>query len=124
MNILDSSAWLEYFTDSKNAGNFAKIIENTGALVVPTITIYEVFKKILQKQNRKKALESIAHMKQGKVIDLNLNLTMDAVKLSMKFNLPMADSIILATAQHYNATVWTQDADFKGLPGVKYFKKA
>ncbi|MBI5753974.1 type II toxin-antitoxin system VapC family toxin [Candidatus Peregrinibacteria bacterium] len=123
MNILDSSAWLEYFADTKNAGNFSKIIENTKDLIVPTITIYEVFKKVLQKKDRKKATETIAYMKQGKIVDLNLNLSLEAVKLNMKYNLPMTDSIILATAKQYNATVWTQDADFKGIPGVKYFKK-
>ncbi|MEK7085688.1 MAG: type II toxin-antitoxin system VapC family toxin [Patescibacteria group bacterium] len=122
-NVVDSSAWLEYFVGTKNADNFAKVIENTKNLIIPTITIYKVFKKILQRKNRKNAIEIIAHMKLGKIIELNLGLSLKAAKLSIKFNLPMADSIILATAQEYNATVWTQDEDFKGIPGVKYFKK-
>ena len=122
-NVVDSSAWLEYFVGTKNADNFAKVIENTKNLIIPTITIYKVFKKILQRKNRKNAIEIIAHMKLGKIIELNLGLSLKAAKLSIKFNLPMADSIILATAQEYNATVWTQDEDFKGIPGVKYLKK-
>jgi predicted nucleic acid-binding protein len=123
MNIVDSSAWLEYFTGSRNARHFAGAIENTEALLVPAVTLYEVFKKILAERSEDMALKIVAHMKAGQVIDLDLEIALMAAKLSHVNSLPMADSIILATARKYRATVWTQDADFKGLEGVKYFKK-
>ncbi|MFC1616023.1 type II toxin-antitoxin system VapC family toxin [Patescibacteria group bacterium] len=123
MNIVDSSAWLEYFANSKNAKNFIKPIENTKRLIVPTIIIYEIFKKILHEKDEHIALQIIAHLKQGKVVDLSLELSISAGKLSYEHKIPMADAIILATANKYNAKIWTQDADFKGLKNVMYFKK-
>lgn len=123
MNIVDSSAWLEYFANSKQAEHFAKTIEDAQNLLVPTITLYEVFKKVLTEKNEHAALQIVAHMKTGRVIDLNMNLALVAGNLSKKMKLPMADSIILATAQEHDATIWTQDADFKNIKGVKYFAK-
>lgn len=123
MNIIDSSAWLEYFANSKRAEYFAKPIEDERNLIVPTITIYEVFKKILTEKSEHAALQIVAHMKAGRVIDLNMNLALVAGALSKKIKLPMADSIILATAREHDATIWTQDADFKNIKGVKYFPK-
>jgi len=123
MNVVDSSAWLEYFADTVNAKNFAKAIEDTSNLVVPTIVIYEVFRKTLKERNKKQAVEKIMHMKQGWKSDLSEKIALSASKLSVKHNLPMADSIIYATAQMHEATLWTQDSDFKNLPGVKYFSK-
>ena len=123
MNIVDSSAWLEYFADTINAKNFARIVENTKSLLVPSIILYEVFKKILSEKDENTALRIIAHMKLGKVIDLDLDIALIAGKLSLMHKLPMADSIILATAQKYKATLWTQDNDFKNINGVKYFPK-
>lgn len=123
MNIVDSSCWLEYLTNSKLANNYAKVIEHPKQLIVPSITLYEVFKKALQEKGESTALQIVAHMKQGKVIDLNLEISILAANLSIEYSLPMADSIILATARKHGATLYTQDADFKGLDGVKYFKK-
>lgn len=123
MNIVDSSGWLEYFADTKNAKNFAATIENIKELLVPVITIYEVFKKVLQNKGEEFALQIIAHMKQGKVIDMNLELAIYAAKLSAELHLPMADSIILATAKKYNAKIWTQDKDFENQEGVIFFQK-
>ena len=123
MNIIDSSGWLEYFADTKNADNFAPAIEDLANLITPTIIIYEVFKKIRTYTTENDALEKIAHMKRGIVVDLDLEIALNATKLSKIHNLPMADSIILATAHQYNATIYTQDVDFKGIEGVKYFKK-
>ena len=123
MNIVDSSAWLEYFAGTKNAGNFAKVIEASKSLIVPSIIFYEVFKKILSERGEDDALFITAHMKIGKVVDLDLDTALRAAKLSSEYGLPMADSIILATAQKYDAVVWTQDADFKRFKGVKYFSK-
>lgn len=123
MNIVDTSAWLAIFTNEKNAGKFIPAIENPGKLIVPSVVIYEIFKKLLQEKNEEVALRYIANMRQGTVVDLNTELALHAGKLSRSLNLAMADSIILATAKKYNATIWTQDKDFKGIPGVKYFKK-
>ncbi|MES0488601.1 MAG: type II toxin-antitoxin system VapC family toxin [Leptospirales bacterium] len=124
MNIVDSSGWIEYFSDSNRANLFSKPIENTKKLIVPSITLYEVFKKLLSETNEDIALTAIAHMQQGKVVDLDQENAISAAKLSCKYNVPMADSIIYATTLLYNATLWTQDVDFKNLKGkIKYFRK-
>ncbi|MEK6614558.1 MAG: type II toxin-antitoxin system VapC family toxin [Bacteroidota bacterium] len=123
MNVVDSSAWLEYFADTKNGKKFEKVIENTELLLVPSITLYEVFKKILMERDEHIALQIVAHMKMGKVIELDMEIALSAAKFSKEFRLPMADSIIFATGKKYHATIWTQDADFKNLEGVKYFRK-
>jgi predicted nucleic acid-binding protein len=123
MNLVDSSGWLEFFADGPNAKFFATPLKNVDELVVPTISIYEVFKSVLRQRDESAGLQAIALMKQGQVVDLTTNIAMMAAKLSLKHNVPMADSIILSTGRLYQATVWTQDADFKGLDGVEYVKK-
>lgn len=122
-NIVDSSGWLEYFADAKNADFFAPAIENTKVLIVPCISILEVFKHILRQRSEEHALECIECMMQGNIIDLNLELSLNAAKLGVQHKIPLADSIILATGLAHEAMIWTQDADFKGLPNVKYIKK-
>jgi predicted nucleic acid-binding protein len=124
MNVVDSSAWLEYFADGPNAQHFAPIIENADALLVPTITLLEVFKRIAQQRDESTALQYVAVMQQSTVVDLDAALSLRAAALGMRHKLPLADSIIYATAQNANATVWTQDADFDGLDDVHYFAKA
>lgn len=123
MNIVDSSGWLAFFADEKNAGQFLPILEDTASLVVPSVTIYEVFKVVLRESGENAALQASIAMQRGKVVDANTSLAMKAAKLSLKYNLPMADSIILATAHMHDAVLWTQDADFKNIPGVKYLPK-
>jgi predicted nucleic acid-binding protein len=123
MNIVDSSGWLAYFTDDTNAKHFLAPLQDTASLVVPTITIYEVFKVVLRESNENEALQAAAAMQKGTVVDVTVQLAITASKLSLEYSLPMADSIILATAKAYNAILWTQDADFKNMPGVKYFLK-
>lgn len=123
MNVVDSSAWLSYFADDKNSGTFAKPIEAVEELLVPSITITEVFKNILRQRGEDAAIEAIAHMEQGKVISLDNRLAVDAACFGVEHKLPLADSIIYATAQRHEAILWTQDVDFKGLEGVKYFAK-
>lgn len=124
MNIVDSSGWLEYFADTERANNFAKPIENTKILIIPVIIIYEVFKKLLIEANEEFALIAIAHMQQGKVVELDQELAITAAKFSFECKIPMADSLIYSTAIKYDATLWTQDEDFKDLEGkIKYFKK-
>jgi predicted nucleic acid-binding protein len=124
MNVVDSSGWLEYFADGPNAGFFAAAIEKIDELIVPTISIYEVFKRVLQQRGEATALQTAALMHQGQVIDLTAPLALDAAKLSRELSLPMADSIMLATAQARDATLWTQDGDFESIVGVKYVSKA
>jgi len=123
MNVVDSSGWLEYFADALNAEKFAPGIQSTRELVVPTLSIYEVFKRVLQQRSETEALRAVALMLQGRVVDLNTTIALIAAKLSAELKLPMADSIMLATAREYHATFWTQDADFEGMEGVKYFSK-
>ncbi len=123
MNIVDSSAWLSYFSGDANAEVFSNPIENIDKLVVPSITITEVFKCILRQRGEDMALEAIAHMEQGLVISLDSVLALDAAQYGVALKLPLADSIIYATARKFNALIWTQDIDFKLLKGVKYFPK-
>lgn len=123
MNVVDSSAWLEYFADGPNAGYFAKTIENPDELLVPAITLLEVFKRISQQRDESTALQYIAVMRQSAVAELGADLALRAAVLGLRHKLPLADSIIYATAQASGALVWTQDADFKGLEGVRYRAK-
>lgn len=123
MNIVDSSAWLSYFADDGNAVYFAEPIENTAALLVPSITLTEVFKVILRQRDEDVALAAIAHMEQAQVIVLDSRLAIDAAYYGIKYKLPLADSIIYATAMKYDAIVWTQDDDFELLDRVRYFPK-
>ncbi len=123
MNVVDSSAWLEYFSDGLNANKFSNPLQDVNNLIVPTITIFEVFKVVLRERGEGDALQAISAMKQGTVIDLSPEIAMQSAKTSHELKIPMADSIILTTAQMYKAIVWTQDNDFEGLNGCKYFKK-
>jgi len=123
MNLIDSSAWLEYFTDGNNAGFFAPVIENIDEVIISVINLYEVYKKVLLEKDENEAIQAIALMQQAKVIDVTNSISILAAKLSIKFKMPMADSIIYATARMYDAIVWTQDSHFKELESVKYFKK-
>jgi predicted nucleic acid-binding protein len=123
MNIVDSSGWLEYFADGTNVDFFAPVIEDKDGLLVPVITLYEVFKRVLQQRNEEEALQAVSIMQEGQVIDLNTEISLNAAKISSDLKLPMADSIILATSNLYHATLWTQDGDFKNIRGVKYIEK-
>jgi len=121
MNIIDSSGWLEYFSDGPNAKHYLSPLNDPSSLIVPVITIYEVFKVVLRESAENEALQAVSAMQKGIIIDLNANLAMDASKLSLKHNLPMADSIILATARAHNCVIWTQDSDFQDIENVNYF---
>ena len=123
MNVVDSSGWLEYFADGPNAGFFAPAIQNLEHLVVPTLSVFEVFKRILQQREEGEALQAVAVMQQGNVVELSSVLALDAARLSLELRIPMADSIMLATSRSCGATLWTQDSDFKGIDGVKYIKR-
>lgn len=123
MNVVDSSGWLEYLADGPNAGFFASAVEATGDLIVPSISIYEVFKRVLQQRGENAALQATALMQQGRVAELTASLALTAAHLGVEESLPMADSIMLATARAFDATLWTQDADFASIAGVKYIAK-
>ena len=121
VNAVDSSCWLEYFAGTPAARRYAAAIEDTSKLVVPVITLYEVFKKIYAAVGEAQALLAIAHMRQGKVVDVDARLALDAARLGATHRLPMADSLIYAAARCHGATLWTQDEHFAGLHGVRYF---
>lgn len=123
MNVVDSSAWLEYFGDGPNAAEFAIAIESPDSLLVPTLALFEVFKRTCQLKDESAALETAAVMLQGRVVELSSTLAFDAARLSLETGLAMADSIILATARAEGATLWTQDAHFEGLHRVEFRSK-
>jgi predicted nucleic acid-binding protein len=123
MNIVDSSGWLAYFADEPNAKHFLVPLSDSALLIVPTVTIYEVFKVILRESSENEALQAVVAMQKGRVIDLSASLAVAASRLSLEHQLPMADSIILATAQEFKAMIWTQDSDFRNISKVKYYPK-
>ena len=123
MNIVDSSGWLAYFADEPNGKHFLTPLSDSNSLVVPTATIYEVFKVILRESSENDALQAVVAMQKGTVVDLTPSLAIAASKLALEYNLSMVDSVILATAREFSAILWTQDADFKNMSGVKYFPK-
>ena len=123
MNVVDSSAWLEYFSDGPNADFFAPAIEAVDELLVPALGIFEVFKHVLRERGEASALQILAVLQQGSVVELDANLAVQAARLSLAERLPMADSVMLATARLNGATLWTQDADFEGKAGVRYRRR-
>lgn len=123
MNLVDSSGWLEYFADSDNSDFFTPVIEDSTDLLLSVINIYEVFKRILQQRDENSALQAVAVMEQGLVIDLSSELALRAADISLKHKLPMADAMIYATARSMDAVLWTQDADFKDMDKVRYIEK-
>ncbi len=124
MNVVDSSGWLEYFADGENAEFFSSVIENLDELVVPAVSLYEVFKRILQQRGEGDALRAVALMAQGTVVELDMRIALEAARLSDKEKLPMADSMMLATARLHGATLWTQDRDFEKFEDVRYVRKS
>jgi predicted nucleic acid-binding protein len=123
MNVVDSSAWLEYLADGPNASVFARPIEATRSLVVPTLSLFEVFKRVSQERNEDEALRAVALMEQGRVVDLDRATALEAARLSIQHRIAMADAIMLATALRNQAILWTQDSDFNGIAGAKYYPK-
>lgn len=123
MNVVDSSAWLEYADDGPKATVFEPAIVDIGRLLVPTITLYDVFKKVLRDHGEESALAIIAQMQQGQIVDLDAELAIEAARLGLTLKIPLADRVILATARVFSATLWTQDEDFDGVPGVRFVAK-
>jgi toxin FitB len=122
-NVVDSSAWLAYFADEPSAADFAKAIEDVRQLVVPAVCLLEVFKIVARQRGEGDALQVIAIMQQGAVVDLDGALALSAARVGLDLKLPLADSIVYATARGVDGVVWTQDEDFNGLPDVQYIPK-
>lgn len=123
MNVVDSSGWLEYLADGPNADFFAPAVQAVADLLVPTLSVYEVFKRVLQQKNESDALQAVVLMQQGTVIDLTSPIAISAARISHREKIPMADSVMLATARAFGATFWSQDADFENMTDVKYIAK-
>jgi toxin FitB len=123
VNVVDSSGWLEYFVGGRHARTFEPVLEDLESLIVPAVSVYEVFKVLLREAGEEAAIQGVAAMQRGCIIDLTVRRALEAAALSVRHSLPMADSIILAAAQEHGATVWTLDADFSGFPDVRYFAK-
>lgn len=123
MNVVDSSGWLEYLADGPNADFFANSILATADLLVPTLSLYEVFKRVLQQRGEDDALQAVALMQQGMIVELSVPSALSAARISLNDKIPMADSIMLATARAYGATLWSQDSDFENIAGVRYIAK-
>jgi len=123
MNVVDSSGWIEYFTGGPNAKFFEPPILATDELVIPTMVMLEVYKHIRRHRGMDEALQAVAGMKQGEVQDLDERLALYAAELGVEVGLPLADSVILATARLHEATLWTQDSDFEGMEGVRFKRK-
>ena len=124
MNVVDSSAWIEYFINGPNARAFEAPIQDSASLLVPTIVTLEVYRYVLRERGREHALTVVAAMRQGRALELDEALAIDAAELGASRGLSLADSIIYAASVLHAATLWTQDADFDGLEGVEYRPKA
>src|SRR5512146_3378201 len=121
--VVDSSGWLEYFAGGANGARFGPAIQKTTELLVPTICLYEVFKRVFQQRGEEDALQAVGLMMTGKVADITQDVALLAAQLSIDHKLPMADSLILAVTHLQNAELWTQDEHFKGLDQVTFFQK-
>ena len=123
MNVVDSSGWLEYFAAGPQAEQFSVVIEQVDALLVPTIVLVEVTRRVMQQRGEDAALQIVAMLHQGQVVPLHSGIALSAAQLGVAHKLPLADSIIYATAKQYQATVWTMVAHFADLPHVRYVPK-
>jgi toxin FitB len=121
--VVDSSGWIEVFTDGPQAERFLEALQDETSLVVPSITILEVFKWILREHSEADAIQAIAVMQRGEVVDLDGSIAIAAAQLSHRLRLPMADSIILTTARQKQARLYSMDSDFQGLDDVELVLK-
>ena len=123
LHLVDSSGWLEYFTDGPNAERFTEPLSDPDRLVVPTVSLYEVFRVVLRERGEDDAVRAAALMGRGREVPLSSALALEAARLAHEGGLAMADGIILATARSAGAVLWTQDVDFEGMADVRYFAK-
>jgi len=124
MNLVDSSAWLAYLAEEKNAEFFSAAIEASDVLIVPTVCLYEVFKVVLREHGEEMALQIAATMQQGEVVDLTSELALEAAAVGHEEKLSFADSIIYTIAKQNNAVIWTQDEHFADKPQVQFKPKS
>ena len=124
MNVVDSSGWIEYLSDGPNAAFFSEPIEDEAKLLVPTLSLFEVYRHLVRHVGRDEGLTVVAAMRQGTIVALDDRVAMNAAEVSVATKLALADSIMLATARAHDALFWTQDADFDGLDGVRLKRKA
>ena len=123
MNIVDSSGWIEYITDQENADFFEKPINRPDDLLIPTVCLYEVFKRVLREFDEERALDVMGIMSLGTSVDLDRQIAIHAAHISNELKLAMAESMILSTARIFNAVIWTQDEHFRNIEGVNYIEK-
>lgn len=123
MNVVDSCGWLEYFADGENADFFAPVLEDTEHLLVPSLSVFEVCKRVALQRGEDAARRAADFMAQGIPLSLGFDTALAAARYSAQHRLPMADSIILVSAREQGAVLWTQDADLKGHEGVMYREK-
>ena len=123
-NVVDSSGWIEYFADGENASVFEEPIRDVEALVVPSVSLYEVFERLLKESDGESlGLEVVAAMQRGEVVELDAELALEAARVAHESNLPLVDGVVLAAAREYGATVWTLAAELEALPNVRYISR-
>ena len=123
LQVVDSLGWIEVFINGPQADRFLEVLDDEKSLIVPSITVFEVFKWILREHSEAQAIQAIAVMQRGKIVDLDSSIGIAAAQLSHALRLPMADSIILTTARQHQARLCSMDADFKGLADVELILK-
>ena len=123
LTVVDSSGWIEFFTDGPQANDFAPAIEAPPQLIVPSLSLLEVFKWVLREHGESAAIQATALMQRGQVVELNTQLALEAAQLGLAHHLPMADSVILATARRHKARLLTLDSDFAELRDVVWIPK-
>ncbi len=124
MNVVDSSGWIEYFIDTANADNFAPAIEKTALLIVPALSFFEVHRYLSRNADAARRDECLDVMRRGRVVELTTARAIAASDIAQKHRLAMANAVMYSIAREFNAIFWTQDVDYKDLPGVNYHAKA
>jgi len=121
--VVDSSGWVEFFTDGPLADSYAARLRSLSSVVTPVIVLYEVYKRLKRDLSEEEAIIAISAMQQTRVVAITSELALTAADLSLEYSLAMADAIILATARTHHAELVTSDRDFELVPGVVYLPK-
>ena len=124
MNVVDSSGWIEYFIDTASADNFALAIEKTALLIVPALSFFEVHRFLSRNADAAHRDACLEVMRRGTVIELTAQRAIAASEAAQQHRLAIADAVVYSIAREFKATFWTQDVDYKDLPGVSYHAKA